>query len=209
VPPEPNEPGDYRPPPYQLTTWIVLGGAVVLVLGLFAVRTEYDPDTGRTYASRTLPPDPKPVLLPPEPPDDEYFPCNDCHLDDPPNPARRELEDEHDETGLAHGELWCLDCHDLNEREMLHLADATLVPFEESWRLCTQCHGKKLADWRAGVHGKRTGHWWGPKEYRTCVVCHNPHSPPFEALEPKPPPVPPDQIIWRQRVAGESSHEGS
>ena len=79
-----------------------------------------------------------------------------------------------------------------NEREKLHLSDGTSSSFEESWRLCTQCHGKKLADWRAGVHGKRTGHWLGAKEYRTCVVCHNPHAPPFEPLEPKPPPLRPD-----------------
>jgi hypothetical protein len=61
-------------------------------------------------------------------------------------------------------------------------------------RLCTRCHAKKIPDWRAGVHGKRTGYWHGPKEYQTCVACHDPHSPLFKPLEPKPPPIPAEKI---------------
>ncbi|MBW2269901.1 MAG: hypothetical protein JRH16_15120 [Deltaproteobacteria bacterium] len=200
-------PEDPQPPGYQMATWLVLGFAIVIVLGLFMVRTEYQPDSSRDYPSRPMLPDAVPVLLPPPPMDDEYVPCSDCHDEEPPNPTQRELEDEHDEMDFAHGELWCMDCHDLNDREKLHLADATPIAFEESWQLCTQCHGKKLADWRAGVHGKRTGHWRGEKEYRQCVACHNPHRPPFEALEPEPPPRPPTQITRAGVVAAEAGHE--
>ncbi|GAG05499.1 unnamed protein product, partial [marine sediment metagenome] len=60
---------------------------------------------------------------------------------------------------------------------------------------------------RAGVHGKRTGHWRGPKEYRTCVSCHNPHSPPFEPLAPKPPPTRPEAITVDASVRPEAAHE--
>jgi hypothetical protein len=204
---ESPEPEEYRPPPYHLTTWALLGAGLVFVLGLISVRTDYQPDTSRDYPSRALLPDAEPVLLEWEPRNDEYFPCNDCHGDDPPNPTQRELEEEHYDWKLAHGDLWCLRCHALNDRDNLHLSDGTLVPFEESWRLCTQCHGKKLADWRAGVHGKRTGHWLGTKEYRTCVVCHDPHSPPFERLEPKPPPLRPTQITLNGNAPEEISHE--
>jgi len=142
------------------------------------------------YPSRTLQPEvePEPQLLPPPPIDDEYFPCSDCHEDELADPERREL-DEHDDIELAHGDLWCLDCHQSDQRDLLHLSDASPVQMEESWRLCTRCHAKRIPDWRAGVHGKRTGYWRGPKEYRTCVVCHDPHSPLFEPLEPMPPPV--------------------
>ena len=73
----------------------------------------------------------------------------------------------------------------------MRLVNGEAIAFEESYRLCGQCHGPKLRDWRLGLHGKRTGHWRGEKEYRTCVECHNPHSPPFAALEPEPPPLPP------------------
>jgi hypothetical protein len=194
-----TEPGpeDYRVPPHQLATWVVLGAAVVLIGGLVGVRLEHQPETTRDYPVRTLAslPHAEPVLLPSPEMNDEYLPCSDCHEDEPTNRTQRELEEEHeDKATLAHGDLWCLRCHDADNRDYLHLSDGTLVEFENSWQLCTQCHGKKLADWRAGVHGKRTGHWRGPSEYRTCVTCHNPHSPPFEPIEPKPVPVRPEHI---------------
>jgi hypothetical protein len=126
--------------------------------------------------------------------DEEYWPCSDCHEGEEVNFKVRKLEEEHDTLELAHGQLWCFHCHDPGKRDLLHLADAAPVEFADSWQLCTQCHAKKLADWRAGVHGKRTGSWWGPKEYRTCVVCHDPHSPAFKSLEPLPPPRRPDEI---------------
>jgi hypothetical protein len=200
-------PEDYRPPGYQLVTWVVLGLALVVVVGLVTVRTDHQPDTSRDYPSRAQVPDVEPVLLPPPPMDDEYFPCGDCHEDEPPNPVEREFEDEHDVMEFKHGTLWCLDCHDLKNRERLHLADDALVEFENSWQLCTQCHGKKLADWRAGVHGKRTGHWRGPKEYWNCVQCHNPHTPAFKPLEPKPPPLRPENITVTGNVRLEAAHE--
>lgn len=195
----PNLPNHQEPqrPSHQLATWSVIGAVAVLVVGLVSVRMEHQPDNSRDYPSRPLLADAVPVLLPPPPMNDEYDPCSDCHEEEEPNPAVRELEDEHDTMELKHGELWCLHCHDLENREKLHLADGSLVEFADSWRLCTQCHAKKLGDWRAGVHGKRTGHWRGTKEYRTCVNCHDPHAPPFKALEPKPSPLRPTQIALK------------
>lgn len=124
------------------------------------------------------------------------FPCMDCHgeKDLPPNPERRTLEDKHTNIKLVnHDEdhRWCLDCHDLNDRDSLHLAGGEKVPFTESYRLCGQCHGPQLRDWKIGIHGKRTGFWNGAKRYLLCVNCHNPHSPRFAALKPLPPPVRP------------------
>jgi hypothetical protein len=187
----------------RATTWAVFGVALLLVLGLFTLRCEPGPGAARAYASRALPAEPEPTLLPPPEMDDEYFPCNDCHEGEEANLRPRELEDEHDDLALAHGDLWCLSCHDADDRDLLHRADRAPVSFEESWQLCTQCHGEKLADWRAGVHGKRTGHWWGSKEYRNCVACHDPHSPRFAPLEPKPPPIRPSEIRWRGRLTPE------
>ena len=164
------------------------------------VRTEHQPDSSRDYPSRPMLPDAVPVLLPPPPMDDEYVPCSDCHEDEPTEPhTERELEDEHDEMEFAHGRALV---HGLSRPERPREAPSRRrhpVEFEDSWQLCTQCHGKKLADWRAGVHGKRTGHWRGPKEYRTCVACHNPHRPPFQPLEPKPPPLRPTDHADRSR----------
>jgi hypothetical protein len=124
---------------------------------------------------------------------DGIFPCNDCHSEIEPNSVRRELVDMHDDiTAIFNHDSenrWCLDCHDLINRDSLRLASGKLLDFKESYKLCGQCHGEKLRDWKVGVHGKRTGEWNGKKEYLLCVHCHNPHSPKFEELTPEPPPV--------------------
>jgi hypothetical protein len=128
--------------------------------------------------------------VPPPPFTDGIFPCSACHKDIKPNRTRRALEQMHTEIELTHDaeHRWCLDCHDANDRDYLHLASGELVSFDESYRLCGQCHGEKLRDWRAGVHGRRTGDWNGHKKYLLCANCHNPHQPRFKAIEPKPAP---------------------
>jgi hypothetical protein len=132
------------------------------------------------------------VEVPPPPFSDGVFPCSDCHdnKDLKPNRTRRQLKDAHDDIVLKHDEehRWCLDCHDADNRDQLHLASGQPVPFEESYQVCGQCHGEKYRDWRAGVHGRRVGYWNGAKSYLLCVHCHSPHQPHFKALAPKPAP---------------------
>ena len=139
------------------------------------------------------------VFETPPPPfrDPDIFPCSECHNEDqPPNPERRVLEDMHEEIVLRHDEehRWCLDCHDAENRDKLRLANGTLIPFEKSYRLCGQCHGDKYRDWRAGVHGRRSGDWNGDKQYLLCVHCHYSHEPGFQPIAPKPAPMPPGEI---------------
>ena len=160
----------------------------VCVILLFSGQCSRAETSALRGASHPLPSDQEAVLLPPPAIDDEFLPCSDCHEDEPTNRTVRVLED-HEDLELSHGDLWCLDCHDADQRGFLHLSDGSLIDMESSWRLCTRCHAEKRADWRAGIHGKRTGHWRGAKEYRTCVVCHSPHSPKFKPLAPKPPPL--------------------
>lgn len=145
--------------------------------------------------------------VPPPPFSEGIFPCSDCHADMTPNPERRELVDMHDDIVLEHaeGQRWCLDCHNLNDRDKLRLVSGELIPFTESYRLCGQCHGDKYRDWRVGIHGKRTGYWNGEKQYLLCANCHNPHSPRFKALKPLPPPVRPENLN-RQGIADSSGH---
>jgi hypothetical protein len=135
------------------------------------------------------------IQVPPPPFSEGIFPCSQCHADQETNPQRRVLE-MHEEIVLNHGgeSRWCLDCHDAKNRDMLHLAGGELVDFKESYLLCGQCHGPKLRDWRAGIHGRRTGSWNGQKRYLLCINCHNPHSPKFKKLKPEPPPVKPGRI---------------
>ena len=124
------------------------------------------------------------------------FPCSECHKEMKPNPTRRELKEEHTNIVLNHaqGQRWCLDCHDVPNRDKLHLVSGEKIGFEESYRLCGQCHGDKYRDWKVGVHGKRTGMWNGEKQYLLCVHCHNPHDPGFKPLAPMPPPVRPEAV---------------
>ncbi|RMH02954.1 MAG: hypothetical protein D6702_07365 [Planctomycetota bacterium] len=139
---------------------------------------------------------PEPDLSHIGPPEMEMFPCSDCHDPETADPERRQLEMAHEDIVLEHDEehRWCLDCHDLENRDMLHLASGELIPFEKSYRLCGQCHGDKYRDWKAGVHGRRTGHWDDPEQqqYLLCANCHSPHSPAFKPIQPKPVPHAPE-----------------
>jgi hypothetical protein len=134
--------------------------------------------------------------VPPPPFSEGIFPCTQCHNKDlPTNPTRRKLEVAHDDIHLRHGQnLWCLDCHNADNRDTLRSASGEPIPFDESYNLCGQCHGEKLRDWKVGVHGKRAGEWNGRKSYLLCVNCHNPHDPKFKAIAPLPPPVRPEDI---------------
>ncbi len=145
----------------------------------------------RTYDIKSRPPEKSyPVPRPPFS-DDLVFPCTQCHARlQPPNAKRRVLTEWHTDIVLHHAESqrWCLDCHNLKNRDKLRLVSGELIDFTESYRLCGQCHGDKFRDWKVGVHGKRTGYWNGDKQYLLCVHCHNPHDPKFKPLKPLPPP---------------------
>ncbi|MBF0320247.1 MAG: hypothetical protein HQL01_10655 [Nitrospirae bacterium] len=133
------------------------------------------------------------------------FPCSACHAAMAPNKERRELT-FHTEIQLKHAQeqRWCLDCHDAANRDMLHLANGDLIPFDKSYQLCGQCHGNTYRDWKTGIHGKRVGYWNGGKTYSLCVDCHNPHSPKFKPLKPMPVPAKPKDI---QNIKGTTSVE--
>lgn len=142
-------------------------------------------------------------FVPPPPFSEDIFPCSECHADMEPDPTRRELE-EHTEIAEsfshARQQRWCLDCHNPDDRDKLRLANGQLISFEESYYLCGQCHGTIFRDWKAGVHGKRTGEWNGKKMYRLCVHCHNPHHPKFAPLTPLPPPNNPLEIQNKRKL---------
>jgi hypothetical protein len=191
--------------PRHTALWFLFLFAVFGFVLVFSGQCALDRFTARAYPLRELPPEPTAQLLPSPERDDEYWPCGDCHEGQEVVTTPRELE-EHD-FKISHGDLWCFDCHDVERQDLLRISAEGLVEVDESWRLCTRCHGEKLADWRAGVHGKRTGHWRGPKEYRTCVSCHRPHSPRFGQLEPKPRPLRSEEIRARTRDRKEAAGE--
>lgn len=131
--------------------------------------------------------------------------------------ARLNIENYMEEQGLAPedsvwtlvhggGNLWCLDCHNADDRDKLVKLNGETLTFNESHLLCGGCHGPKLRDWDEGIHGKTTGYWdlaQGEEEAsvrKLCVECHQPHSPAFAAMMPQPGPIP------RLDPVGHSSH---
>ena len=182
-----------------LSVWLVIGTAFILVTALVSLRLAQNPESPRPGALRALPEDVEPALAK-HAFESDYWPCTDCHDSSwDTNPRPRKLEDEHDAMAFTHapdGRIWCLDCHDRDKRNRLHLAGGRKIKFRDSWKVCVQCHARKLEDWKAGVHGKRTGHWRGEKTYLTCVECHDPHNPTFKKIKPKPPPLHPEQIVY-------------
>ncbi len=145
----------------------------------------------------------------------EYFPCSDCHEDQATDPRVRELEDEHDDLVFHHGggRFWCYDaCHNADRMDSLRLMLGAEVSFNESYRLCGQCHFQRQKDWYFGGHGKRSGAWLYQREIPVsheelvvedreaigtwrdervllaCPACHNAHSPSIKPYEPSPPP---------------------
>lgn len=143
-------------------------------------------------------------FVPPPPFSEGIFPCSNCHAGMEANTNRRELT-YHENIKLKHAEdqRWCLDCHNPTDRDTLRSAGGKPISFTESYYLCGQCHGTHFRDWKAGVHGKRTGFWNGKKEYRLCVHCHNPHQPRFKSLQPLPPPERPEDNKYT-KLTGEA-----
>jgi len=98
---------------------------------------------------------------------------------------------------LVHGggNVWCLDCHNADDRDKLVKLNGELLTFNQSQLLCGECHGPILRDWDLGIHGKTVGYWdpeQGDEEMTVrllCVECHLPHRPAFPPQEPMPAPV--------------------
>lgn len=116
--------------------------------------------------------------------------CNSCHADHIKAPyARRptDLKEFHVGKAFAHGTMACISCHDVQDRERLHLVDGTSIPLAEVQQLCGQCHGLQARDYAHGAHGGMNGYWdlsRGPRTRNGCVDCHNPHTPKYPSYAP-------------------------
>lgn len=121
-----------------------------------------------------------------------FFPCSACHAVLPPNPQPRKLIAAPHPAALDHGKgrIWCLDCHQLKDRDHLHTLAGQPVDFDEAYLVCGQCHFNRQKDWYFGAHGKRAANWQGERVIYNCTACHDPHSPSLKPRAPsKPPPI--------------------
>lgn len=149
--------------------------------------------------------DQSPPIVPPRKGQLTFFPCSQCHDNWPTNETPRKLAPVH-EVSLNHGEgrLWCLVCHDAKNRDKLTTVRDGNVDFDESWKICGQCHSNRQKDWYYGAHGKRAYFWKGEKIRYNCTQCHNPHNPPF--MHRKAQPIPPVRA-GLQRMKPKEKHE--
>jgi Zn finger protein HypA/HybF involved in hydrogenase expression len=124
-----------------------------------------------------------------------------------PNPEIRSLNAMHD-SNLEHGRgrIWCLSCHDLDNRNYLKTLLNELVDFDEAYLVCGGCHANRHKDWSFGAHGKRLANWQGERTQYSCPQCHDPHSPAIKLRAPKPAPPVRAGLILERGAEHEKSH---
>ena len=145
------------------------------------------------------------------------YPCSQCHKLLPLNTQPRKLTGAPHNASLPHGKgrFWCLDCHQGNDRDVLHSIGGAKVDFDQSYLLCGQCHSARQRDWYFGGHGKRVAGWQGERQIYACTHCHDPHNPliaPRQAS--KPPPVraglsPMQRVHETRAMPWQKNNEGS
>lgn len=85
----------------------------------------------------------------------------------------------------------CSFCHSARFPDKLNLLDGETVSYNEAYKLCGQCHGKKNYDWESGMHGKMLGGWNLKRSILDCSECHDPHNPEFKPMKASPAPQKP------------------
>ncbi len=107
------------------------------------------------------------------------FPCMKCHNKVTPRALKMPLTGKHEGMTFKHYEdvVACYTCHDKGNMDRLRLLAGPFVSFDESYKVCGQCHGEKLRDWKIGAHGKHVGSWAAERHRYSCTDCHDPHKP--------------------------------
>lgn len=115
------------------------------------------------------------------------FACTDCHTKPLQQMQSKDIKKAHWNIKLNHANVHtmnCVTCHDGTNTNHLKSLTGNTIDFNKSYKLCSQCHQQEYKDWTGGAHGKRVGGWAPPRVSKTCVECHNPHSPGFETKWP-------------------------
>jgi hypothetical protein len=125
--------------------------------------------------------------------DGDVYECSMCHDGYRDDPEIDPLGDEHSDIVFEHGlERRCLDCHNPTNSDVYLNHDGTEIAGDGSTLLCAKCHGVTFRDWKAGVHGRRSGYWdaaFGSRLNLDCIQCHDPHRPRFPQMKPDPAPI--------------------
>lgn len=135
-----------------------------------------------------------------------FYPCDQCHAAMEANPEIRTLDTPH-HAEIAHGRgrIWCLSCHDLENRNYLTTLLNERVDFDEAHYVCGGCHSNQHKDWVFGAHGKRVADWQGERTQYNCTHCHDSHDPMIEERAPEPAPRVRSGLEWKQGTRHEAT----
>ncbi|MEW5800987.1 MAG: hypothetical protein AB1847_02675 [bacterium] len=160
--------------------WVI----AVLFLVLFGISSNLFAQSSGSFIQSSLP-----FQLPAREDALEAYPCTGCHQDLPAQSTEDgATSQEHNQISVQHGGLWCLDCHEPEDRDTLRAIDHRRVGFSDMEQLCGGCHASEYRDWSKGIHGKLLGSWNGVRLGLRCVECHDAHRPEPMTLKPEPPP---------------------
>jgi len=118
------------------------------------------------------------------------YPCAECHSNVPVKKPEGEIPRPHSSIKMKHmpNARHCYLCHDKTDRNKLRLISGQSVSFNDTPRLCGQCHPSRKRDWDRGIHGKHVGSWRGTSHRYSCSDCHDPHAPKRGTVRALPPP---------------------
>ncbi len=168
---------------------VALVAAAGLGVGLLMVATVVEASGEGTAEEAAAPPAPT-VVVNARSAGLRRYPCSECHaqieLRTPTTPPRT----PHNRMTFKHmpGIEMCVQCHVRDDMDSLQLFTEEKVSFDESDRICGQCHPEKHADWQMGIHGKTVGSWQRVRIRYTCADCHPPHQPAYQHTVTLPPP---------------------
>lgn len=146
-------------------------------------------------------PDAPPFQVVPRRDDLFFYPCSQCHEFMEASDQVRELDSPHDiEMDHGMGRLWCIQCHSMDQRDMLWTMLKEPVDFDEAYIVCGGCHANRQRDWYFGSHGKRLEVWQGDRVLYNCTQCHDAHSP---SIKPRAPVAVPPVRAGLERQEGE------
>jgi len=114
-----------------------------------------------------------------------FYPCDQCHANMEPDETIRPLDVMHvGDLEHGRGQIWCLSCHDFENRDFLKTLLDEPVDFDDANLVCGGCHASRHKDWVFGAHGKRLDNWQAERVQYDCAHCHDPHKPAIPARAP-------------------------
>lgn len=146
------------------------------------------------YAEET---NPSSVAIIKRTPKIEMYKCDECHdSEETFNETIRPMKkgEDHENITTFHPQkkddpkFWCLNCHASKNYNKLVLPSGEKISLNESHRLCGECHGPTLKDWKDNIHGKIIGGWKENRQAYSCTACHDAHDPAWKPVEPVPEP---------------------